>query len=246
MKKIILICIILKTQLTFGQNKTEISFGISNPGQVEKTLEDFYFIAHPTAFQDDAHYGNEKRVKFNLGFSFHLRDSLELRFRVGYSKRVNHYSQAFSNTHWSVNDFQSVFEISPSFGFSKRLGRFRFSTGIEIPVYIIGKLKEDLWYQTYASSGTIDLASTSEISMPGGTIIGLNNYVRVSTFLSKQLFLYSEINYGLLFASLGGNFRNVTTSTFPIEETLINEFEKTYTKWYFSPAQIQFGIGLKF
>ena len=147
MKKIILICIILKTQLAFGQNKTEISFGISNPGQVEKTLEDFYFIAHPTAFQDDAHYGNEKRVKFNLGFSFHLRDSLELRLRVGYSKRVNHYSQAFSNTHWSVNDFQSVFEISPSFGFSKRLGRFRFSTGIEIPVYIIGKLKEDLWYQ---------------------------------------------------------------------------------------------------
>lgn len=60
----------------FAQNKIELSAGVSNQGQFDKLLEDFYSPAHPTAFQDDARKGKDLRIKYNFTGSCLIRDSV--------------------------------------------------------------------------------------------------------------------------------------------------------------------------
>jgi hypothetical protein len=58
--------------------------------------------------------------------------------------------------------------------------------------------------------------------------------------------VFSEINYGILYSKLGGKFEVVGESTFPIISNSYYEFDRRYSKTYFSSIQVHFGIGYKF
>lgn len=231
---------------SIAQNNFQLGFGLSNQGQFDKLLEDFYYPAHPTAMQDDAHKGKDLRIKYNFFGSYLFHDSLELRLRVAYAIRKNHYEQTFPTSAWIINDKQNVIEFSPSFGFRKNWGRFSFSTGLEIPIYLVGDLEEKINYQEFSDTINLSLESNSNLRMDGGLILGLNHYLNVRTFFSNQIFMFSEINYGILYSKLGGNYEDVGGSTYPTVVISAYEYDKSYSKTYFSSIQVHFGIGYKF
>lgn len=246
MKNLITFIFLIIGNISIAQNTFQLGFGISNQGQFDKLLEDFYYPAHPTAYQDDAHLGKDLRIKYNFFGSYLFHDSLEMRLRVGYAIRKNHYEQIFPTTAWIVNDKQNVLELSPSFGFRKNWGRFTFSTGLEVPIYLVSDLKKTIDYKEFSDSINLSFSANSNLSMDGGLIFGLNHYLNLRTFFSKQIFMFSEINYGMLYSKLGGKYEDVGGATFP---TVINnsyEYDKSYSKFYFSSIQVQFGIGFSF
>ena len=246
MKYIALFIFLLTGNLLIAQNNIELSFGVSNQGQIDKLLEDFYFPAHPTAFQDDAHKGKDLRIKYNFSGSYVFGDSMEVRLRIGYATRTNHYEQRFPTNGWIIDDEQNVFEISPSFGFRENLGRFSFAIGLEIPIYFVGDLTEHIDYRQYADSVKMSYAAKSDIKMDGGIIVGLNSYLNIKTFFTEGIYLFSELNYGILYSKLGRKYENVSGETFPTPATNYAEFDKNYEKVYVSPIQVQLGFGYRF
>jgi hypothetical protein len=246
MKKILLILISLNlVNFTFGQSKVDLNVSLSNQGQIDKVLEDFYFPAHPTASQDDAHIGKDFRLKYNATLSYVHKDSFDIRLSIGYGQRINHYEQDQINTKWIYDDKQNIIELAPSFGFSKQFGRFRIGTGIQIPIYIIGNFIETGVYTEHSDSVNLSYSVSSKIKMDGGIIFGINNYVNLKVNLFKKLYLFTELNYGLLFANLGKKYAAENTTTFPYNDTYSSSFDKTYKKTYFSPISIQFGLGFR-
>lgn len=246
MKYVPVFIFLLIGNLLMAQNKIELSFGVSNQGQFDKLLEDFYFPAHPTAFQDDAHEGKDLRIKYNFSGSYVFGDSTEVRLRIGYANRVNHYEQRFPTTGWIIDDEQHVVEISPSFGFRENLGRFSFSIGLEIPIYLIGDLTEHIDYSQYADSINMSYAAKSDVKIDGGIVVGLNSYLNIKTFFTKGFYLFSELNYGILYSKLGGKYENASGETFPNSVFNYAEQDKSYSKVYVSPIQVQLGLGYKF
>lgn len=246
MKNLITLIFFISGNILIAQNKFQLGLGISNQGQFDNLLEDFYFPAHPTAMQDDAHLGKDLRIKYNFSGSYSFHDSLEFRIRVGYAIRKNHYEQKFPTTALIVNDKQNILEFNPSFGFRKNWGRFSFSTGLEIPIYVVGDLEETIDFKEFSDSINLSYSANSTYRMDGGLILGLNHYLNVRTFFSKQIFMFSEINYGILYSKLGGKFKDVGESTFPTVINSTYEYDKTYSKIYFSQIQVHFGIGYKF
>ncbi len=178
----------------FAQRKFELGFGLSNQGQFDKLVENFYFPAGPKVWLDDSNKGKDLRLKANLYLSYLFNYDFEFRLRTSKAIRKNEYERISLTSSLKTNNLQNIFEFSPSFGVRKSWGRFSFSTGVELPVYLVGDLNEQIIYEEFSDSVNLSAASKSDIRMDGGFIIGLNQYISVRTVLKNQLFVFSELN----------------------------------------------------
>ncbi len=242
MKKIIS-CLILTIHLSaFSQQKLEVGLGISNFGQIENPISNFYNVDYPNGFNMDT-YINENHstvLKYNVNFSYNLKDSLNVRLRLGYGQnnkmRVMDYPSALSH----INEHQSFLEFCPSIGKSKKFGLFTLHAGMEIPIYLVSTYNYSNVTDTRDS--TLQVTSTNESleKIDGGFLVGINQFIHLQLKVSKNISVFSELNFGLMYAQLGGNYTEKITvgATEPIPYSI----EKKYTKLFFTAPQIQFGI----
>jgi hypothetical protein len=226
----------------FSQQKLEMGLGISNFGQIENPISNFYNVDYPNGFNMDT-YINENHstvLKYNVNFSYYLKDSLNVRLRVGYGqnnkKRVMDYPSALSH----INENQSFLELCPSIGKSRKFGLFTLNTGLEIPLYLVSTY-------TYSNvtdirDSTLQVTSTNESleEIDGGFLIGINQFIHLELRVSKNISVFSELNFGLMYAQLGGNYtEKITVGT---TEPIPYSIEKKFSKLFFTAPQIQFGI----
>lgn len=246
MKKIFLLVTFIQINLIFSQSNFTANISISGQEQTDKIMEDFYWPAHPTTNLDDEHKGKDFRLKYNTTLSYILKDSFNIRMRVAFAQRNNHYEQILPLNQWIVDDKQNFVELCPSFGFCKKFGRFKFETGMEIPFFIIGKLSSKMLYTETSDSVNISKSIIGTEQIDGGLIFGINHYINIKTYLSKKMYFFSELNYGLLFARLGDKYEQFEEQTIPDYQTSYYSIEKSYSKTYFSPVSFQFGLGFDF
>jgi|GEM_PF-2308031 len=247
MKKAILILPFITIYgLIYSQKDFGFSFSISNQGQIDKVLEDFYFPASPTANQDDATYGRDYKLKFNSTFFYVISRNIILRARFGIGFRNNYYEQDAINTVWQFKDKQNVYEITPSLGYIKEFEFIKFNFGFEIPMYIIGKYTQSGIYSVYPDSVNLSQEVHSFVKMSGGVISGLNTFINIDYYFTTTIYLFSEFNSGILFANLGRIYSFDYNEVYPSQISASTFYEKKYRKVYFSDFQIQFGIGIKF
>lgn len=244
MKKLLFIVLLSLPLITFSQKKFDVSVSVSNQGQVDKTLEDFYSLNFPYGYAVQE-YTNKivgSNLKYNLGLSYVIRDSINFRLRMGFASENSSYEQSYPADYWLKSDKHKNIEICPSFGFIRNKGRFSFNTGIELPFYYILDYTQYMDSKSYDSS--LQLTGDDEINtkIDGGFFIGINNYMNVKVKLSENISLFSEVNFGLMYTHLGGNYERTNRQIFPNPEEFYQSFEKKYTKFFFSPPQLQFGV----
>jgi hypothetical protein len=111
---------------------------------------------------------------------------------------------------------------------------------IEIPLYLVST------YQYLNVSdirdSTLQVTKTNESSLmiDGGFLIGINNFIHLQMKVSKNISLFSEFNFGLMYAQLGGIFdEKITLSG---SDPILNSLEKKYSKLFVSAPQFQFGV----
>jgi hypothetical protein len=241
--KNIFICLIIMINLkAFSQHKLEVGLGLSNMGQIENPISNFYNVDYPNGFNTDKYINenNSTVIKYNLNFSYGLKDSLNLRFRLGYGQnnkiRVLDYPSALTK----INEHQSFLELCPSIGKSRKFGIFTLNAGFEIPLYLVST------YQYLNVSdirdSTLQVTKTHEslLKIDGGFLIGINNFIHLQMKVSKNISLFSEFNFGLMYAQLGGIFdEKITLSG---SDPILNSLEKKYSKLFVSAPQFQFGV----
>ncbi len=241
--KNIIICLLFMIHLNaFSQQKLEMGLGISNFGQIENPISNFYNVDYPNGFNMDT-YINENHstvLKYNVNFSYYLKDSLNVRLRLGYGqnnkKRVMDYPSALSH----INENQSFLELCPSIGKSRKFGLFTLNTGLEIPLYLVSTY-------TYSNvtdirDSTLQVTSTNESleEIDGGFLIGINQFIHLELRVSKNISVFSELNFGMMYAQLGGNYtEKIKVGT---TEPIPYSIEKKFSKLFFTAPQIQFGI----
>lgn len=242
MKKIIC-CLILMINLNaFSQQKLEVGVGISNFGQIENPISNFYNLAYPNGFNLDIYVNknNSTNLKYNVNLSYKLKDSLNVRLRFGFGLneklRVLDYPSALTY----YREHQSFAEICPSIGKSRKFGSFTINAGLEIPLYFVSRYN----FSTYSDirDSTLQVTGTNESleQIDGGFLVGLNHFIHLKMKISKTMSVFSELNFGLMYANLGGTYTQEITST--SFEPSFNSLEKKYTKIFFTAPQVQFGV----
>lgn len=241
--KNIIICLLFMIHLNaFSQQKLEVGLGISNFGQIENPISNFYNVDYPNGFNMDT-YINENHstvLKYNVNFSYNLKDSLNVRLRIGYGqnnkRRVMDYPSALSH----INEHQSFLELCPSIGKSRKFGLFTLNAGIEIPIYLVSTYNYSNVSDIRDSALQVTSTNESLEEIDGGFLIGINQFIHLQLKVSKNISVFSEFNFGLMYAQLGGIYTEKITVG--AAEPIPYSIEKKYTKLFFTAPQIQFGI----
>ncbi len=150
----------------------------------------------------------------------------------------------YPNALTKINENQSFVEFCPSIGKSITFGLFTLNTGLEIPIYMASAYKSLTASELRDSTLQVTGTQESEQKIDGGFLIGLNNFIHLQLKISKNMSLFSELNVGLMYARLGGNYyQKITLSG---NNPLYSSLKKEYTNFFFTAPQIQFGITFNF
>jgi hypothetical protein len=242
MKKILLIFLFVPTFI-FGQDK-KLEFGImaGNNGQLDKTLNDFYFWEHETQFLDDSYVDETTNLKFSASARYCFSDELSARIKFGKAIRKDYYTKSDPNEYVDFKTDQSVFNVSPAICFSKRIGKMEIMTGIEIPLMRVSTFTFFSNYREMPDSVNVTLEAASTYAMTGGFIWGINNFIDVKYNIKSWLGLGAEIDYGLLFTKIGDKVNMHVDYTIPNSEIWTYIYDKNYKKTFFSTPEVSVGL----
>lgn len=242
MKKIICCLIIMINLNAFSQQKLEVGVGISNFGQIENPISNFYNVDYPNGFNTDKYINknNSTVLKYNVNFSYNLNDSLNLRLRLGFGLndkfRVLDYPASLTYIH----EQQSFAEICPSIGKTKKFGSFTLNAGLEIPLYFVSRYNYSNYSEIRDSSLQVTSTNESLQHIDGGFLVGINHFIHLKMKVTKNMSVFSELNFGLMYAHLGGNYHEIITLSSSVPTSY--SFEKRFTKLFFTAPQVQFGV----
>ena len=234
--------------MTFGQSikkpDNEITGHLftltySNNGQINGIIDEFYFSQGAYLPNNDVFKYKQCDLKFNFHYEYVTHKNFSFFCKVGYSVRKDIYTISnVTPAHGSKE--QNYLNISLGSKYNFRVDRFQFSTGIEIPFYNISTYKEKFFYD----NTTQTIHSTQFID--GGTAFGLNSISSIKFFLSKKIFLSTDLTFGLLFFNLGGQTYSVIDYQNPVVyPTTGQSRDDKYNKTAVTKPEFYFGIGIK-
>ena len=226
-----------------GQNK-KIEFGLSlgNNGQLDKTLNDYYFPGHETAYLDDSYEDKTTNLKYSGSLRYFINKEISIRLKFGYAIRKDYYTKSDPNRYVDYDFKQTVFNVGPSICFSKSFDKLEIMTGFEIPIFSVGNFNFSSNYKVIPDSITVTQEVNSTITMGGGLIWGVNNFICLRYFFTDRVGIGAEFDYGLLFADLGDTYQRGIEYVIPSQPTTNSEFDKQYKKTFFSPPEVSFGL----
>ncbi len=240
-----IICLIFILNLkAFSQCNVNLGLSVSNFGQIEDPISNFYNLEIPNGFNLEKFINNNNstQLKYNLNLTSKLKDSLSLRFRLGLGIHKAYREIDYPNFFTKINEHQTYLELCPSIGKSQEIGDFTLIAGLEIPLYLASSYS--YLNVTDIRDSTLQTISRQESlqKIDGGFLIGFNNFIQLEMNISKELKIFSELNFGLFYAQLGGYYSEyITLTSF---EPSFNSFKKSYSRLFFTAPQIQFGISL--
>jgi len=237
--------------------KTSLSFSVSNNGQVDHSIHDFYRQdSEFLNFLFNTPTSKHTEIKYNLSFSYVNSKKIVTGVKLGYQSIINKYSTSDYTSEIEAQGSQSIYNINSSLGYAINNKKIDFVVGLQVPLFIIGGYKHTSTEKNYRSnaSGDRELQYTSETetNILGGYITGLNSFLNIR-YSFNRFFIFSDVATGILYASTGSTFSTETTTTysgsyFQSYPPNYSSSDSDYTlkKTYFSSPEFSFGIGLKF
>jgi hypothetical protein len=236
----------LLPSLLFGQSKSfELGISVGNNGQLDKTLNDFYFWGHETAYLDDSYQNETTNLKFSASARYFFSDDVSARLKFGKADRKDFYTKINPMEYIDYSIKQSVSNLSPSVCFSKTIDKLEIMTGLEIPMFFVNDFTFISNYRQMPDSVTVTMDGKAIRTMPGGFMWGIINFIGVKYYFTKWFGFGTEIDYGLLFADIGGKMKSESKSTLPTPTASYYEYDKNYKKTFFSTPEVSLGLFLR-
>lgn len=229
------------------EGQAEVGLLLGNNGQLDKTLNDFYFWGSETHYLDDSNLGKGNNFKFGVSGRYFFTNTISARLKAGYAVRNGFDSRIYWNEHTDYTLKHNVWNVHPALCFSKQMEQLEITTGLELPLFFVtpfSLVMDDT--QLGSDSVTVVSSGKSTIRMSKGFVWGLNNFIQVKYFITDALAIGGEISYGLLFAQLGNRIEMTNESTFPVISSNTDIIEKTYKKNFFSTPEVALGIFFRF
>lgn len=239
-KKIILILLLIPTVMLGQTKKLELGLMIGNNGQLDNPLNGFYRLSYYNPFVIENYNTNATSISYSTSARYFFSDQFSVRLKLGKAKRNSYVIQSSPNTFWDYKSYQSIENISPSVCFSKRFKKFELMTGLEIPFMNVGDYKEK---RVYSNTPTTGPATNDEYTttITGGFIWGFNNFIGAEYYFTKAISIGAEINYGLLFSRLGGNYK-VEYNKSSTHQYNVDNSKKVYKNNFFSSPELSIGV----
>lgn len=231
------------TTLTFGQKEEAehlFTFSYSNNGQIADVVSEFYFDQGSYNPNNDVYAFKQSDLKFNFQYEYLTPKNYSFYFKAGYSDRYDSY--VIRNVQpANGNKEQNYINIALGSKYTIRGDHFEFSTGIEIPYFKVGTYTEKF----FLNSPQQVLYATQ--TLEGGSIYGINSVYSMKVFISKTIFISTDLVFGLLYFDLGGTENDVTDYQNPVVNfpNNIPQPPVTYKKTTVSKPEFSFGLGIK-
>jgi len=242
MKKLLFILTLLPTIVLAQDRRYEFGFSVGNNGQLDKTLNDFYFWGHETAYLDDSKESETTNLKYTASFQFIYSKSVSFRVKFGKYKREDFYTNIDPTSYIDYSIDHKITNISPSICFSKKIDQFEITTGIEIPLIFVNDFDFVSTYRVLPDSVTVTQEVKSKRTMDGGFIWGINSFIGLKYHFTDFISLGTEVGYGLLFADIGGKMLLENEKIIPTPSYTTAEVDKKYKKTFFSGPEVSLGI----
>lgn len=228
------------------ENHLEIGVLLGNNGQLDKTLNDFYYWAHETHYLDDSNLGKGTNLKFGVSGRYFFTDHISARLKAGYAIRNGSDSRIYWNQLTDYKLKHNVWSTSPAICFSKQIEQLEMTTGLEVPLFFVSPFSLVIT-DTHKAQDSITVVSSgiSTVTMSKGFVWGINNFIQLKYFVTDALAIGGEIGYGILFAKLGDELKIENESTYPDASSSTDLIEKRYKKNFFSTPEVSLGIFLR-
>jgi hypothetical protein len=201
-------------------------------------------------FLDGGQYKNRTIAIGIIGKYFLNTDSnkaIRLRF-VFTDKNIKDHRELYAggiNSTYDIHYIQRFYKISPGFQWTVMKNRISFFGGIEIPVTVIGKNKQNSLSKDESDDKLFLNQSDNHVIVDGGFSAGLGFFFGSNYFFTKNIGVGFDLSAGYLYTAVGGKIAvndKASGSIENIEREM--EWDDSIKEYKFSP--IQAGINLTF
>lgn len=230
MKQLIILVALMCVKTGFAQDTLRRYFSLtySNNGQIADAVNDFYF--KPRSDYDL----RQSIFKVNAAYSFRTQKGIEFGLQSGYGQRRDRYPQANGGkTHTARQNYYSVTAFALK---TWQFDRFHIAAGGGIPLNVISE---------YSLTGNDYQDQPFKTTFDGGITIGLNSITQLRFFLTERLSLTSSVQFGWMYAELGGTFASKPDDP-DYQAVWMVEEERVLRKTVFTSPEFFFGIGFRF
>lgn len=260
MKNYLFIMLVLSGVSVNAQiRRFEFSGGIGNNGQIQKVLDDYFYISNPLYILDETQSAEATEFKYHLSGKLFINDHLALRLKYGKSKTQNSYFYDTFELEGNFSNNQTTTNWNPALCFNKNFGKLNISTGFEFAFYNIHKFEsyfqgnEVLVIQnpTDQPNYYVPRNVESEITIEGGKAIAINCFLELEYLFSKRVGLGANVSYGYLWTKFGDEIIQMEAYKYP-DNNLIGlpgssyyTHSKSYKHKAFSPPEISVFLFLR-
>ena len=240
MKNTLLLYLLAIFTFVKGQDSGHlVSISYSNNGQIRDVISEFYFDQGAYLPNNDVFTYKERNPKYNFHYEYVTKNNLSISLKGGYSSRKDEFKiSSVRPAHGSKEQSYTDMALGVKYVFNGE--KVQFSTGLEIPYFIIGTFTEKFFMDTVTQT----LHQTQVID--GGKAFGINSVSSAKFFLTKTFFFFTDLRFGFLSFDLGKEWRYTIDYQNPVvSPTTLFINEDTFNKTTMTDIEIYFGIGLK-
>lgn len=214
---------------------------VSNNGQLEEVIDDFYFESDSYNPADDVLSFDQSIMKFNFHYEIKTKKNLIFSSTFGYGYRRDRYVVGNQPGIPPIGEeYQTYLSGAVGIRYAWSIEKFQVSTGLELPLYIFSDCEKT--YQQDDPNQTMHFTETTT----GGNAFGINSTTSLKWFVIPNLFISANLSFGLLKFDVG----NETITNFEVQDPiftndLVWERENSYTKTTITRPEFLFGLGVR-
>lgn len=217
-KSTLILCIILPSFFSFGQDKKiGISLQVNSPSKDDISLGWFNIDGESIDDYNLIH----KSYSTGLLANYNINDESTVRFRFGITKNfINEYRESYTGGVHNIESNkgqQTKLHFAPGIIWKMNKKKLDLFGGFEIPINLHGVFKMDYVFSQADSTGNIISNGESITTLPKGYSVGIGAVIGFNYFPAKWFSLGAEFSPSLLYAKLSGK----TTTVSPLDPTSI-------------------------
>lgn len=226
-----------------AQHSNIISVSLSNNGQIQEQLSNFYLPFPKTTHHNQKFLVNHtQQQKINFSYERAITTNNYLGLMIGIGKWNGYSAQ---NGGEKVEEYQQTFsQYSLTYNYNFQLdNKFSLISGFAFTLFNINDFKA----HTNPRYQFGELNYLDKVVSSGGKIYGTNFNTKIRYNISTAFFVTTSLSIGLLYYDLGKTTTSTTTD-FINNETVINvfTFNKILHKTTFSNPELFIGFGITF
>jgi hypothetical protein len=182
-----------------------------------------------------------KGISLGLAGKYFLRENSAVCVEIMYTNRhMNEHQTISENTTLQVNERtirQTIITVIPGVQWSMPLKKLFFLGGFKFPVSFCGEISNDLNTFTDRPSTFEKTSTTHEMTIPGGTIIGVKPYIGLNYYFHRKIAIGLNFGTTYQYSTMGGTITEHIVTTGTSEENSFRQYYDSIKSFEFSQLQ---------